>query len=96
MGFTDFERHVLERLTEVEEGLRELRGVSWPVCQGLNEKDSGPFQDMKNKRRFFQFLDVDEIRTLLRSKARFLGMSQDVVVEELRQVLVEVPREGGV
>ena len=92
MGFTDFERHVLERLTEVEEGLRELRSVSWPVCQGLNEKDSGPFHDIKNKRRFFQFLDVDEIRSLLRSKARFLGMSQDVVVEELRQVRVEVPQ----
>jgi hypothetical protein len=92
MGYTDFERHVLERLTEVEEGLRELRGVSWPVCQGLVDKEAGPFSNIKEKKRFFKFLDIDEIKSLLKSKARFMGMYQDSVVEELRQVLVEEPR----
>lgn len=92
MTFTDFERHVFERLTEVEEGLRELRDVTWPVCQGILEKENGPFHSVSPKRRFFQFIDVDEIKKLLKSKARFMGMSQGVVVEELRQIRVEVPR----
>ena len=93
MGFTDFERHVLERLTEVEEGLRELRGVSWPVCQGLVEKESGPFSTIKEKRGFFRFLDIDEVKKLLKKKALFTGTFQDSVAEELRQVLVEEPRD---
>jgi len=92
MAFTDFERHVFERLTEVEEGLSELRGVTWPVCQGIIDKDTGPFQNMKDKRRFFRFLDLEEIKRLLKRKARFMGMYPDVAVEELRQVRVEVPR----
>ena len=94
MSFTEFERHVLERITEVEEGLVELRGVTWPVCQGLIDKDTGPFRNMKDKRRFFQFLDFDEIKRLLRAKARFMGMYPDVAVEELRQVRVEEPPEA--
>jgi len=93
MGFTDFERHVLERLTEVEEGLRQLREVTWPVCQGQLEKDTGPFDNIKSKRRFFQFLDLQEVKNLLKCKAKFMGMYQDSVAEELRQVLVEVPRD---
>lgn len=92
-SLTDFERHVLERLTEVEEGLRELRGVAWPICQGLVDNKTGPFSTMKDKRRFFRFMDLDEIKALLKSKAKFMGMYQDSVAEELRQVLVEVPRD---
>jgi len=91
MSFTEFERHVFERLTEVEEGLAELRGVTWPVCQGLIDKETGPFRNMKEKKHFFRFLDLEEIKRLLKSKARFMGMYPDVAVEELRQVRVEEP-----
>lgn len=85
-------RHIFGRLDNLEAELAELREVTWPVCQGLVDKRTGPFQNLKEKRRFFRFLDPDEIRKLLRAKAIFMGISQDLVFEELRQVRVEVPR----
>jgi len=91
MALTDFERHVFDRITEVEEGLRELREVTWPVCQGLIDEKSGPFKNIPEKKRFFKFLDVDEVKLLVKLKALFLGMSPSVAVEELRQVRVEEP-----
>jgi hypothetical protein len=84
-------RHLLERLTEVEEGLRELREVTWPVCQGLLDKD-GPFTNRKQKRKFFRFLDHAEARLLTRLKEAFMGRSQDLVDAELRWIRVEEPR----
>ncbi len=89
-------KHVFSRLDNLEAELAELREVTWPVCQGMVDKETGPFQNMKEKRRFFKFLDVDEIRKLLRSKAKFMGISPDLVYEELRQVRVEVPRQDEV
>jgi hypothetical protein len=85
-------KHVFGRLDNLEAELAELREVTWPVCQGLVDKRTGPFQNMKEKRRFFKFLDLDEIRKLLRSKAKFMGICPDLAVEELRQIQVEVPR----
>lgn len=84
-------RHVFSRLDNLEAELAELREVTWPVCQGLVDKRTGPFQNLKEKRRFFRFLDLDEIRKLLRSKAKFMGISPEIVYEELRQVRVEEP-----
>ncbi len=84
-------KHVFSRLDNLEAELAELREVTWPVCQGMVDKQTGPFQNMKEKRRFFKFLDVDEIRKLLRSKAKFMGISPEIVYEELRQVRVEEP-----
>ncbi|BAT22485.1 hypothetical protein [Yellowstone lake phycodnavirus 2] len=91
-SLSEFERHVFRRLDNLEAELNELRGVTWPVCQGLIEERSGSFQAMKDKRRFFKFIHVDDIMKLLKSKARFMRNSQDLVYEELRQVRVEIPR----
>jgi hypothetical protein len=85
-------RHIFGRLDNLEAELAELRAVTWPVCQGLVDKQTGPFQNMKEKRKFFKFLHVDDIRNLLKAKARFMGISPEIVYEELRQVRVEEPR----
>lgn len=87
-------RHVLERLDNLEAELSELREVTWPVCQGIIDEKDGQFQNMKQKRRFFMCLDIDEIKKLLNFKSKFMGTSRDLVHEELRQVLVETPRES--
>jgi len=88
----EFERHVFRRLDNLEAELNELREVAWPVCQGMLDTRAGTFANMKEKRRFFKFLHVDDIRQLLRRKAWFMGSSPDLVGEELRQVRVEAPR----
>jgi hypothetical protein len=88
----DFERHVFRRLDNFEAELYELREVTWPVCQGMLDTRAGTFANMKEKRRFFKFLHIDDIRKLLRLKAWFTGTSQDLVGEELRQVRVEAHR----
>ena len=95
-SLSEFEKHVFQRLDNLEAELIELREVTWPVCQGLVDKRSGSFQNMKEKRRFFKFLHIDDIKNLLRSKARFMGISPDLVYEELRQVRVETPQVGEV
>lgn len=95
-SLSEFERHVFRRLDNLEAELSELREVTWPVCQGLVEERSSNFGNLKEKRRFFKFMHVDDIVKLLRAKARFMRNSQDVVFEELRQVLVDPPRAGDV
>jgi hypothetical protein len=95
-SLSEFERHVFRRLDNLEAELNELRGVTWPVCQGIIEERSGSFQTMNAKRRFFKFIHVDDIMKLLKAKAQFMRNSQDLVYEELRQVRVEVPRVGEV
>ena len=89
----DFQKHVLTRLTEVEEGLRELRQVTWPVCQGLQDRD-GPYANRKQKLSFFKFLERSEALSLLRLKERFMGRESSVADAELRWILVEEPRVG--
>jgi len=91
----EFERHVFRRLDNLEAELYELRDVTWPVCQGMLDTRAGTFANMKEKRRFFKFLHIDDIRKLLRLKAWFTGTSQDLVGEELRQVRVEAHRPAG-
>ena len=91
----EFHKHLLERLTNVEEGVRELREVTWPVCQSLIDKN-GPYSNRRQKRRFFKFLDFEEARVLMRLKALFMGTSQDLADAELQWVLVEEPPVGGV
>jgi len=85
-------RHVLERLDNLEAELSELREVTWPVCQGIIDERNGQFENIKQKRRFFRCLDIDEIKKLLNFKSKFMGTSRDLVHEELRQVLVETPQ----
>jgi hypothetical protein len=86
-------RHIFSRLDNLEGELRELREVTWPVCQGLIDTRTGIFQNLKEKRRFFHFLDIDEARRLLRLKALFMGEPPSLVTEELRQIRI-VPKDG--
>jgi hypothetical protein len=60
--------NILPRLTELEEQVRLLRKVTWPVCQRLTEK--GPLSDIESKREFLRFLDDDEVWALLKAKAQ--------------------------
>ena len=85
----DVYKHIFQRLDNLEAELAELREATWPVCQGLVDERTGQFDNIRMKRRFFKFLDVDEIRRLLRLKCSFMGRSQDLAVEELRQIRVE-------
>ena len=93
-SLSEFERHVFRRLDNLEAELNELREGTGPVCQGLIEERSGSFQTMSAKRRFFKFIHVDDIIRLLKAKARFKGISQDLAYEELRQIRI-VPRDDG-
>jgi hypothetical protein len=85
-------RHILVRLTEVEEQLRDLREVAWPVCQGLLDKE-GPYMNREKKNWFFKFLDRDEVLKLIRLKERFMGRSPGLAFSELEWVQVEAPRD---
>lgn len=88
-----FHRHILERLDNIEAGLIELREVTWPVCQGILDKN-GPFENKQEKRKFFNFMHLEDIINLLKLKAKFLGTSQDSVFSELQWIRVEVPSEA--
>jgi hypothetical protein len=89
----EFQRHVFQRLDNLEAELSELREATWPVCQGLKDQRS-QYINMKEKRRFFKFLDAEIIKKLLRLKGEFMGKYPALDAEELRQVLVEEPPRG--
>lgn len=55
--------HILPRLTQLEEEVRLLREVTWPVCQALREKSQ-----LDDKTRFMRFLDDEEVVKLLKMK----------------------------
>ena len=55
--------HVLPRLTQLEEEVRLLREVTWPVCQALREKSQ-----LADKAQFMGILSDDEILKLLKMK----------------------------
>jgi hypothetical protein len=88
-----FHKHILERLTNLEIELNSLREVTWPVCQSMWDKD-GPFQNRQQKKSFFKSLFVDQVKNLLKLKARFTGTSPCLAVSELQWVLVEEPVLG--
>jgi hypothetical protein len=80
-------RFIVQRLDNLEGELSELREATWPVCQGLKDQRS-QLQNIKDKRRFFRFLDHDIVRRLLTLKGKFMGKYPALDVEELRQVLI--------
>jgi hypothetical protein len=55
--------HILPRLTQLEEEVRLLREVTWPVCQALKEKSQ-----LDDKTQFMRFLDTEEVIKLLKIK----------------------------
>lgn len=84
---------ILPRLDAHEAELAELRAATWPVCQALKDsnympKNSMPFRNISEKKRFFHFLDPDEIRHLLGLKSRWANISEMSMREELRMVVV--------
>jgi hypothetical protein len=86
----EFQKHVLERLTNVEAELRELRDVTWPVCQAKLDGQNS-MNNIFQKKTLLRWLDVDEIRKLLWSKGRLMGLTRDQVASELREILVVEP-----
>jgi hypothetical protein len=74
--------HLLPRLYNLEEEVRLLRKITWPVCQNIRE--SNQLDDIKCKREFLQNLDPDEIRMLLKLK------SKGLLVEEFNKLSLPV------
>ena len=58
---------LLPRITQLEEEVRLLRGVTWPVCQSLRE--TSQLTDLGNKKQFLEILNSDEVIFLLKEKA---------------------------
>jgi hypothetical protein len=90
INMEETQKHILSRLDNLEAELCELREVTWPVCQGLLDKH-GPFENKIQKRKFFKFLFIDEIRKLLNLKSRFMGIDQASAFSELQWIRVEEP-----
>ena len=88
---TEFQKHVLERLTNVEAELKELRDVTWPVCQAKLDGQNS-MNNIFQKKTLLRWLDPDEIRKLLWTKGRLMGLTRDQVSSELREILVVEPR----
>ena len=59
--------NILPRLTVLEEQVRLLRKVTWPVCQKIKEKYQ--LGDMESKKKFLESLDPDEALLLLKLKS---------------------------
>ena len=66
--------HLLPRLTDLEEEVRILREVCWPVCQALRERNQ--LDDMKTKKEFSRMLGIEEVKKLMVLKA---GISRNPV-----------------
>ena len=62
--------NVLPRLTNLEEQVRLLRKVTWPVCQSI--KESSQLSDITSKKEFLKSLDPEEVSLLLRLKSKGL------------------------
>ncbi len=60
--------NILPRLTELEEQVRLLRRVTWPVCQSLRSRDQ--MSETKLKKELLEYLDPDEIRWLIEEQKR--------------------------
>jgi hypothetical protein len=81
-------KFIFQRLDALEAELWELRGATWPVCQALKDRKF-PFRNLEEKRKFFKFLDGDEIRRLLGLKAKYARIDDVSLEEECRLFLVQ-------
>jgi hypothetical protein len=86
----EFHKHILERLGNVENELKELRDVTWPVCQARLD-DRNPLNNIREKRKLLRWLHVEDIKDLLFRKGRLMGLTRDQVSVELREIRVEEP-----
>jgi len=79
--------NILPRLDSVEAQLKELREVTWPYVQA--KRDVQGFDTLTEQRSLLRWLDVDEVRKLLRRKLHWLHIYEDEAVElELQHILV--------
>lgn len=62
--------NIVPRLTNLEERVRLLRKVTWPVCQGIKEKSQ--LSDIASKKEFLSNLDPAEGMLLLKLKSKGL------------------------
>lgn len=62
--------HVLPRLSDLEEEVRLLRRITWPVCQSI--KEGNQLSDIKCKKEFLARLPPEEVEFLLRQKSKGL------------------------
>ena len=60
---------LIPRITNLECDLRDLRKITWPVCQSL--KENSQLTDIDSKRLFLECLDDQEVKDLLKEKAEF-------------------------
>ena len=60
---------LIPRITNLECDLRDLRKITWPVCQAL--KEHSQLTDVDSKRLFMECLDDNEVKDLLKLKAEF-------------------------
>ena len=84
----EFQRHVLERLGNLEGEVRELRSVTWPVCQAKLDSRN-PLNNIKEKKKLLRWLHLDDVKDLLRRKGKIMGLTRDQVAVQLREILVE-------
>lgn len=73
--------HILPRLDQLEHEVKTLREVTWPVCQGLRETH-GPFQFIKEKRKFFKTLFKEDAIDLLKRKASYTNIRDQVILDQ--------------
>ncbi len=86
---------VLPRLDQMEVELNELRSVTWPVCQGLRETN-GPFQFLSEKRKFFKHLFKEDAIELLKRKASFMNIRDQVILDQELESICTVHFDGSV
>ena len=81
--------NILPRLDDVEAQLKELREVTWPYVQA--KRDVLGFDTRNEQRRLLRWLDLDEVRKLLRRKLHWLNIYEEEAVEqELNQILIRI------
>jgi hypothetical protein len=79
--------NILPRLDDVQAQLKELREVTWPYVQA--KRDVLGYDTRKEQRRLLRWLDLDEVRKLLRRKLHWLNIyEEDMVEEELQEILL--------
>lgn len=78
--------HILPRLTELECQLKDLRKVTWPVCQNVMDEKYGMFATLDMKRKFLYHLDDTDARELLRRKGRLGGISSQMTAIEYQHI----------
>lgn len=87
--------HVLPRLDQLEAELKALRDATWPVCQGIREKN-GPFQYISEKRDFLKLLFKEDAIELLKKKAGFTGITDTVILDQELESICTVHFDGSV